>query len=62
MGGYSFTTHLIYITRWIVLAIPGAMLLQMVRQVIPDITFAMLISQGILGAAVFFVDRWIFRK
>lgn len=58
---YSLTTHLIYITRWIVLAIPGAMLLQMIRQVIPDITFAMLISQGILGAVVFFVDRWIFR-
>jgi hypothetical protein len=69
-------TYCLYVARWIVLAVPGAWVLQGVRKIlrqVPDgnngrkgekeenIVLAMLISQGILGALVFFIDKWIFR-
>lgn len=63
----DFLTHLVYIARWVVLAIPGTGFLKIVRRLLPakdgkdNIVLAMLISQGVLGALVFFIDRWIFR-
>jgi hypothetical protein len=60
---YSVVTHIVYITRWIVLAVPGTVLLKLTRKALPgedNTTAAMIISQGILGALVFFIDRWIF--
>jgi len=49
-----------------VLAVPGAWVLQWVRGMLArrgkdNIVVAMLISQGILGMIVFFVDRLIFK-
>lgn len=61
-------TYCLYVARWIVLAVPGAWVLQGVRRLLrkkdeqkENIILAMLISQGILGALVFFIDKWIFR-
>ena len=64
---HDFITYIIYITRWVVLAIPGAMFLQATKKLLArigedNITIAMLISQGILGALVYFIDRWIFGR
>ena len=81
-GVTDFITHLVYIARWVVLAVPGAWVLQWVRGMLArrsrragqeerkgqegreerdNIVVAMLISQGVLGALVFFVDRLIFK-
>ena len=57
-------THVVYIGRWVVLALPGTAVLKLVQQLLPkrSLTLAMLISQGLLGSVVFFVDRRIFGK
>ena len=65
-GVTDFITHLVYIARWVVLAVPGAWVLQAVRRILvrrgkDSLVVAMLISQGILGMIVFFVDRLIFK-
>lgn len=62
---------ILYDLRWILLAIPGAYVLDLtisyMRHRYPRMRQkermykAMLISQGILGLLVFWVDRWIFR-
>lgn len=62
MTGYNVITHLLYILRWAVLAIPGAWLLAQVEERVAGRYKPMLISQVTLGAVVFFVDRWIFGR
>ena len=63
----DFVTHVIYVFRWVALAIPGAILLQKTRKLLArttgkdNITIAMLISQGVLGSLVYFIDRLIFK-
>lgn len=63
----DFITHVIYVFRWVVLAAPGAILLQKTRKLLArttgkdNITIAMLISQGVLGLLVYFIDRLIFK-
>jgi len=54
--------YLLYVLRWIVLAIPGALFFNEVRQVlhIENVYLAMVISQAMMGAMVFFLDRLIF--
>ena len=54
--------YLLYVLRWVVLAIPGALFFNRVKQVlgIEDVYVAMMISQAIMGAMVYFVDRLIF--
>ena len=66
-------TYCLYVARWVVLAVPGAWVLQGVRKVLAgkkgrageeregkeNIVLAMLISQCLLGMVVYFVD--IFR-
>jgi len=53
--------HAIYTARWIILAVPGAWFLAAVQSVIPSQFWAMVVSQGILGFFVFWVDRRILR-
>lgn len=64
----ELVTYLLYVARWVVLAIPGAGLLRLTCRIMSvwkckdePIVLAMLISQGLLGMVVYFVDRWIFR-
>ena len=54
--------YLLYILRWIVLAVPGALFFNKVRQVfgIEDVYVAMVVSQAVMGAMVYFVDKLIF--
>lgn len=61
MTDYSPLQHAVYVLRWIVLAIPGAMFLIQVQKRIKGTYAAMIVSQGILGAAVYWVDRMIFK-
>ncbi len=57
---YSAIQHSLYILRWIALAIPGAMFLLQVQKRIKNTYWAMIVSQGILGAMVYFLDKVIF--
>lgn len=57
---YSVVQHSIYTFRWVALAIPGAWFLIQVKKRIRGTYAAMIVSQGILGAIVFFLDRLIF--
>lgn len=54
--------YLLYVLRWAVLAIPGALFFNKVRQLlgIENVYVAMIISQAAMGAMVYFVDRLIF--
>ncbi len=54
--------YLLYVLRWVVLAIPGALFFNKVRQIfgVENVYTAMVISQAIMGALVYFVDRLIF--
>jgi len=62
MIDYSITKHLLYVLRWAVLAVPGAMLLDITLKRFPEgnIYLVMIFTQTILGAIVFFVDSLIF--
>lgn len=51
----------IYIFRWGVLAIPGALFFSLVQAVVPGVYAPMLVSQVALGAVVYFIDKRIFR-
>jgi hypothetical protein len=54
--------YLLYILRWVVLAIPGALLFNKVKQIfgIEDVYVAMMMSQAMMGAMVYFIDTLIF--
>ena len=54
--------YFLYVLRWIALAIPGALFFNQVKEIfnIQNVYLAMLISQAILGAMVYFLDRLIF--
>ena len=52
--------YALYVLRWAVLAIPGAWFLIQVQAVIQNTYIAMLTSQAILGAIIYFVDKQIF--
>ncbi len=54
--------YTLYILRWMVLAVPGAWFLVQTENVIENTYLAMVISQGVLGAAVYFIDRWILTR
>jgi hypothetical protein len=54
--------YLLYVLRWVVLAIPGAMFFNKVREIlnVENVYVAMVISQALMGAMVYFLDRLIF--
>ena len=54
--------YFLYVLRWIALAIPGALFFNQVKEIfnIQNVYLAMLISQAMLGAMVYFLDRLIF--
>jgi hypothetical protein len=54
--------YLLYILRWVVLAVPGALFFNKVRQLfgIESVYVAMVVSQAVMGAMVYFVDKLIF--
>lgn len=54
--------YLLYVLRWVVLAVPGALFFNKVREFlgIENVYTAMVISQAVMGAMVFFLDRLIF--
>jgi hypothetical protein len=54
--------YLLYVLRWVILAVPGALFFDNVRRIlgIENVYAAMVISQAMLGAMVFFLDRVIF--
>mgnify|MGYP001258177673 CR=1 FL=1 len=53
----------VYVFRWMILALfPGAQLFQLVkRYVIKNDTVALVLSQGMTGCLIFFLDDKIFR-
>jgi hypothetical protein len=44
-----------------VLAVPGAWFLTKIQALFPGVYIPMIVSQGILGAAVYFVDKRILK-
>lgn len=54
--------YLLYVLRWIVLAVPGALFFNKAKEIlgIDNVYVVMVISQGIMGAMVYFLDRIIF--
>jgi len=44
------------------LAVPGVWFLMQIQGVIENTYLAMITSQGVLGALVYFIDKQIFRK
>lgn len=54
--------YLLYVLRWVVLAVPGALFFNKVREFfgIENVYAAMLISQAVMGAMVYFLDKLIF--
>ena len=54
--------YVLYVLRWTVLAIPGALFFNKVREIfgIENVYLAMIVSQAMMGAMVYFVDRLIF--
>lgn len=61
-GGLPMVKYFLYILRWTVLAIPGALFFNKVRELfaIDNVYTAMIISQALMGAMVYFIDRLIF--
>jgi len=57
--GDTTIRYILYILRWIILAYPGYFVLQFTLQYFGPLP-AMLVSQGLLGAVVFWIDRKIF--
>jgi hypothetical protein len=51
--------YFIYVMRWLILAIPGAWVLQFISQYMPTF-WAMLVSQTLLGMIVYWIDKQIF--
>jgi hypothetical protein len=59
--------HLLYILRWVVLAIPGALLVDYVGGKFfkagmayrPSLYLSMVLTQAFLGAIVYYIDRLI---
>jgi len=54
--------YLLYVLRWVILAVPGALFFTNVRKIlgIENVYAAMVISQAMMGAMVYFLDRLIF--
>jgi hypothetical protein len=54
--------YLLYVLRWIVLAVPGALFFNKARELlgVENVYVVMIISQGVMGAMVYFLDRLIF--
>ena len=54
--------YLLYVLRWVILAVPGALFFDNARRLlgIENVYTAMVISQAMMGAMVFFLDRIIF--
>ncbi len=54
--------YFLYILRWTVLAVPGALFFEKARQIlgIENVYVAMIVSQALMGAMVFFIDKHIF--
>jgi hypothetical protein len=54
--------YILYILRWTVLAIPGALFFNKVKEIfgVENVYLAMIISQAMMGAMVYFVDKLIF--
>ena len=54
--------YILYILRWTVLAIPGALFFNKVKEIfgIENVYLAMIISQAMMGAMVYFLDKLIF--
>ena len=50
--------YIIYVMRWVVLTIPGALLLNIVADYL-SLYPAMLLTQGFLGLIVFWIDKFI---
>ena len=53
--------HAVYVSRWILLAIPGKYLYLFILSLWDNVTGAFLLSQGVLGFFVFFIDHHIFK-
>lgn len=56
-----WTSYALYVLRWVVLALPGSWLLMYVQRRVRSTTAAMIVSQAVLGVAVFWLDRWILK-
>ena len=54
--------YLLYVLRWIVLAIPGALFFNKAKELLglENVYIVMIISQAVMGAMVYFLDRLIF--
>ena len=61
MNKKFWTSYLLYDLRWILAAIPGAILMDFTLKYISNLYIAMLTTQAILGLGVFWIDRKILK-
>jgi hypothetical protein len=56
------TKYLLYVLRWTVLAVPGALFFNKAKELLglENVYIVMIISQAVMGAMVYFLDRMIF--
>jgi hypothetical protein len=56
------TKYLLYVLRWIVLAVPGALFFNKAKELLglENVYMVMIISQSVMSAMVYFLDRMIF--
>jgi hypothetical protein len=57
----SKNKFLFYVLRWMVFAIPGAILMDFALKLGLGLYLTMILTQGILGAFIFNIDKRIFR-
>jgi hypothetical protein len=60
--GGALVKYLLYVLRWVVLAIPGALFFNKAKELlgIENVYLVMVISQAVMGAMVYFLDKLIF--
>ncbi len=58
----TMVKYLLYVLRWVVLAVPGALFFSKAKELlgIENVYIVMVISQAVMGAMVYFLDRLIF--
>jgi hypothetical protein len=58
----AMVKYLLYILRWVVLAVPGALFFNKAKVLlgVENVYVVMVISQGVMGAMVYFLDKLIF--
>lgn len=53
--------YLLYVLRWMIFAIPGALLMDLTLKLGLGLYLTMILTQGVLGSIIYHIDKRIFR-